>query len=123
MKKLISFFEIPASDFERAVKFYEAIFDIRLPVMECETEKMAYFTEEGTEQSVGAISFANDFLPSDRGVLLHFNCENIIETSARIEQNGGGIIIPRTKIIAENRGYFCVFADSEGNHIGLYADK
>lgn len=26
MSKLISFFEIPASDFNRAVKFYETIF-------------------------------------------------------------------------------------------------
>lgn len=123
MKKLISFFEIPASDFGRAVKFYEAIFGIQLPVMECETEKMAFFTEEGTEQYAGAISSADNFLPSDRGVLLHFNCEDIAETSARVEQNGGEIIIPRTKILAENRGYFCVLADSEGNHVGLYADK
>ncbi len=49
MKKLISFFEIPASDFERAVKFYEAIFDIRLPIMECETEKNGLLHRRGDE--------------------------------------------------------------------------
>lgn len=123
MKKLISFFEIPASDFSRAVKFYEAIFGIKMQVMECDTEKMAFFMEEGTEQCVGAISFADGFLPSERGVLIHFNCEDITATSTLVEDNGGRIVIPRTKTLAEGRGYFCVFADSEGNHIGLYAEK
>ncbi len=40
-----------------------------------------------------------------------------------ITRNGGKIIIPKTKIEAEGRGWFAVFADSEGNRIGLYAGK
>lgn len=123
MKKLISFFEIPASDFRRAVKFYETIFGIRMEVMECGTEQMAFFTEEGEEQSVGAISTAAGFQPSEQGVLIHFNCEDVAATAALVEQNGGRIVIPRTKILSEDRGYFCVFIDSEGNRIGLYSDK
>ena len=47
MKKLIAFFEIPASDFHRAVDFYETVLGMQLPTFECETEKMACFTEEG----------------------------------------------------------------------------
>ena len=34
MKKLISFFEIPASDFGRAVKFYETVLNLKLSMME-----------------------------------------------------------------------------------------
>ena len=41
MKKLIAFFEIPASDFHRAVDFYETVLGMQLPTFECETEKMA----------------------------------------------------------------------------------
>ena len=69
MKKLIAFFEIPASDFHRAVDFYETVLGMQLPTFECETEKMACFTEEG--ETVGAISYASnfDFLPSTHGVL------------------------------------------------------
>ena len=104
MSKLISFFEIPASDFNRAVKFYETIFGIKLPVTECETEKMAFFVEEGEEQSVGAISYAEGFNPSEHGVLIHFNCENIELMTTAITRNGGKIIIPKTKIEAEGRG-------------------
>ena len=46
MKRLVSFFEIPATDFERAVKFYESLFKVTLPSMDCGHEKMAFFPEE-----------------------------------------------------------------------------
>ena len=59
MKKIIAFFEIPATDFRRAVDFYETVLGVQLPTFECETEKMACFTEEG--ETVGAISYASTF--------------------------------------------------------------
>ena len=61
MKKLIAFFEIPATDFRRAVDFYETVLGVQLPTFECETEKMACFTEEG--ETVGAISYTQSFVP------------------------------------------------------------
>lgn len=123
MKKLIAFFEIPATDFRRAVDFYETALGVQLSVFECETEKMACFTEEG--ETVGAISYAADFdfLPSEHGVLIHFNCEEIGETLDKVLQKGGKVVIPRTKIEADGKGWFAVFTDSEGNRIGIYADK
>ena len=45
MKKLIAFFEIPATDFRRAIDFYETVLNRKLPTCECEEEKMAFFTE------------------------------------------------------------------------------
>ena len=63
MKKLIAFFEIPAADFRRAIDFYETVLNVKLPVFECEEEKMAFFAEEG--EYVGAISYASGFLPSE----------------------------------------------------------
>lgn len=122
MKNLVSFFEIPAEDFERAVKFYEALFGISMPLFDCETEKMAFFPEENGK-SCGAISWADDFKPSGQGVLISLSCEDIIEKVEIIQKSGGKIVIPRTKIEADNRGYFCVFMDSEGNRVGLYSDK
>lgn len=121
MEKLIAFFEIPAADFYRAVKFYETIFNLKLSVYECDREKMAFFMENGN--CIGSISFAKDFPPSEKGTLLSFNCESISETQALIESNGGKIIIPKTKIEAEDMGYFSTFRDSEGNTVGLYSDK
>ena len=34
MKKLIAFFEIPATDFRRAVDFYETVLGVQLPTFE-----------------------------------------------------------------------------------------
>jgi len=124
MKRLVAFFEIPCNDFERAVKFYENIFGIKMPSFDCDSEKMAFFPEEDG-LAPGAISWAQDFTPSThgKGVLISLNCDDISTTLEKIEANGGKAIIGKSKIEADNRGYFCVFIDSEGNRIGLYADK
>ena len=94
MKKLIAFFEIPATDFRRAVDFYETVLGVQLPTFECETEKMACFTEEG--ETVGAISYTSnfDFLPSTHGVLIHFNCEDIEQTLEKVLLKGLGVSSP-----------------------------
>lgn len=106
MEKFIAFFEIPAADFHRAVGFYETVLDIKLAVSEHEEEKMACFMEQG--EAVGAVSWAPDFLPSERGTLIHFYCEEIGKSLERVLQKGGKVIIPETKIDAEGRGHFAV---------------
>lgn len=122
MKNLLTFFEIPAADFSRAVKFYETVFKLKLAVMECETEKMAFFPEEGGKYP-GAISFSQGFDPSEKGVLISLSVESMEEAITLIESAGGKILREKTKIEAESLGYFSIFRDSEGNQIGLYSDK
>ncbi len=119
MKKMISWVEIPAADFQRAVKFYNALLKTELEVFECETEKMACFPT-----GEGAISFANDFKPSSNGTLVHFDTGNGLDEAIKnVERLGGKILFPKTKIEVEGRGYFALFIDSEGNKVGLYGDK
>jgi len=119
MKKLIEWVEIPATDFQRAVHFYNAVFQIDLETMDCGSEKMAFFP--GGE---GAISLAPGFLPCRNGVLVSLGTGNHLdETIQRIIDLGGEITRSKTKIEAEGRGYFATFIDSEGNQLGLYGDK
>ncbi len=124
MKTLVAFFEIPAIDFDRAIKFYGSLLGVNLAAMDCGHEKMAFFPEENG-LCPGAISWAaeNSFLPSENGVLVSLNIEKMEQSISFIEKNGGRILIPKTKIEADNRGYFAVFIDCEGNRVGLYSEE
>jgi predicted enzyme related to lactoylglutathione lyase len=118
MTNLISWVEIPATNFERAVNFYNKILNLKLDTSDFGDEKMACFP--GGE---GAISYAKDFTPSENGVLVSLNSGTQLDkTLERIVEAGGKIIRPKTKIEAEGRGYFALFTDSEGNRLGLYGD-
>ncbi len=119
MTKVISWVEIPAEDFERAVNFYKSILNIDFQIIECKQEKMACFPN-----GEGAISYAPNLKPGKNGVLVSFNVEkNLKGAIDRIKENNGTIIQPKTKIEAEGRGYFAVFIDCEGNKVGLYGDE
>jgi predicted enzyme related to lactoylglutathione lyase len=123
-QSIISFFEIPAVNFDRAVAFYESVLNIEISVYACEQAKMGCFPEEEGGGS-GAISWSQegDLKPSDQGVLISLQCEDMETSLVLVEQNGGKILIPKTKIEVDGKGYFAVFIDSEGNRVGLYAEK
>lgn len=121
MKNLIEFVEIPSSDFNRAVQFYETVFGLKLTVCDdSETEKMAFFSDFSVKPNV-AISWAANFYPSKDGILIHFPVEDLEATLKLVCANGGRTVRPKTKIEAKDMGYFAVFSDSEGNTVGLYA--
>jgi predicted enzyme related to lactoylglutathione lyase len=117
MEKLIAWIEIPAADFERAVQFYNSVFNLDLTPIDCGDDgKMACFpTEEG------AIVYSPYARPSENGTIVGFTVPDSIEaTISRMERLNGAVIIPKTKIEAEGRGYFALCTDSENNRIGLY---
>jgi len=119
MDKIISWVEIPAANFERAVEFYSTILNINLQIINGNEEKMACFPS-----GEGAISYAPGFNPGTDGTLVSLNAADKLEqTLSAITQNGGAVIQPKTKIEAEGRGYFAIFMDSEGNKVGLYGNQ
>ena len=116
MKKIIEWVEIPTTNFKRGVQFYNAVFNLSLEELDFGTEQMACFPS-----GEGAIFHKEGYDPSDKGVIVSFSVPDSIELAAeRIKKNGGKIIVPKTKIEAEGRGYFALCLDSEGNRIGLY---
>ncbi len=119
MKNLIKWFEIPASDFNRAVEFYKNVFEIEIKTFDLGNEKMGCFPNDE-----GAISLSRGFKPSLNGVLVSLDGGNDLnEVLKKAEKFGGKTITPKTKIQEEGRGYFAIFSDSEGNKLGLYSDN
>ncbi len=118
MKKLIAWVEIPATDLNRAVKFYNSILDLEMEVLDFGQEKMACLPNDE-----GAIFQAEGYQPSKDGVLVSFETgSQLEETIRKIKELGGKITQDKTKIEAEGRAYFAHFIDTEGNRIGLYGE-
>jgi len=124
MDNAISWFEIPATDLDRAQKFYEAIFDITLNPMDTPNIKMRMFPLDDMMTGVGgAIVDSGGFhKPSATdGVLIYLNgnpdVQNVLD---KVEKAGGKIMVPKTEISPEY-GFMGVFQDTEGNRIGLHS--
>lgn len=122
MNHAISIVEIPTSDFSRARRFYEAILNIKLEVVEMEGITMGLFPPTGDGISVQLIHGA-DYKPSNDGTVVYLNGGKDLQlVSDRIEANGGSIQTQKTAI-APDMGYYAIFNDTEGNKLGLHSDQ
>ncbi len=126
MRHAISWFEIPATDLDRAARFYEEIMQIRMESMEMDGYKMYMFPLDDPMEGVGgAIVKTSEFhQPADtesKGVLIYLNANPDVQVVLdRIEKAGGKIVVPKTEISPEY-GFMGVFIDSEGNRVGLHS--
>jgi len=123
----ITWFEIPVTDMERAKKFYETVLDIKLVTQKAEagTDAMALFPRlsggsMGRSDVVsGSLIKAERLHPAGDGVLIYLNANpNLDQAIAQIEKSGGKLLLPKTKNPA---GFVCIFMDTEGNKMGLFA--
>ena len=117
-KSWTHWFEIPAADFERAVKFYETIFNTTIEKAEFGGFKMGIFPHN----DVGcALCFGPHYKPSADGTVVYMDASpDLSEALNRIEAAGGKIIQPKKQISPEH-GFMALFLDSEGNRIALHS--
>jgi hypothetical protein len=123
VQNAISWFEIPAIDFDRAVNFYGAVLGTEIQKSEFMGEPQAFFP--GSDQGVGgAIVKSERLTPAATGTLIYLNVETVeqLEQSLeRVESNGGKTLMPKTAI--GDPGFIGIILDTEGNCIGLHAPK
>lgn len=122
MKNLVSIIEIPTEDFSRAVEFYQAILNIKIDEMEMEGIKMGLFPNPEGGVFVQLIN-GDTYKTSKDGTLVYLNggedLQNVVD---KIKANGGKIVIPKTEI-GPDMGFYSIFADTEGNKLGLHSYK
>ncbi len=122
----LNWFEIPATDLDRAQKFYESIFGFEMINQEMENMgmKMAAFPyEPGSGKAAGGLIQSQMHVPSDKGALIYLNANpNMDPVIEKIEANGGKVVMPKMKI-SDEIGYMAFFTDTEGNKVGLHSQN
>lgn len=122
-KHAISWFEIPTKDIDRAQRFYEAIFDMKMTPLDLPQLQMRLFPVEDPMNVGGALVFHKEFYQSSdkEGVLIYLNANPDVQIVLdRIEAAGGQVMVRKTEISPEY-GHMAVFTDTEGNRIALHS--
>lgn len=114
-------FEIPAAEFGRAVKFYHDILDVDIVEEEMGGLKLGLFPHDDKTAVSGAIIYGMDFKPSKEGSIVYLNGgDDLAIALSKVEDAGGKVIIPKTHL-GEEIGYIAHFIDTVGNRVGLHS--
>ncbi|KAA0992606.1 VOC family protein [Dyadobacter aurulentus] len=122
MESFISMFEIPASEFTRAVSFYKAVLNIDIEEVDMGGIRMGLFPNDGTNISVSVIA-GEGYNPSPDGAVIYLNGGSDLQVILdRVAASSGTIIVPKTEISPE-MGFYALFTDTEGNRLGVYSQS
>lgn len=120
----VGWFEVPVADMERAVTFYEAVFQCKLDRQDMNGLDMAWFpmTEGDGPGAPGSLVYMPDFYkPTTDGTLVYFTTPSgdLLEDEKRVTEAGGKV--EKSKESIGEYGFMSVIHDSEGNRIALHS--
>lgn len=125
---VLTWFEIPIQNTERAKTFYETILNIEMTTILFEEsgEELTFFPfdpdviQATSGRVTGVLSKSKLNSPSTRGTLVYINASPTLRSVLdRIEKAGGKILVPETRM---HFGSIAIMIDSEGNRVGLHAE-
>jgi predicted enzyme related to lactoylglutathione lyase len=120
MPNQVVWFDIPAAELDRAIKFYNAVLGLDLKKEAHGDIAMAVFPHSRHGEVSGCIFASKDARPSAFGPLLYLNCQGRLDDAiANVEKNGGKIITPKHPI--GPYGSRAIILDSEGNRVALHS--
>ena len=121
---VVGWFEIPVTDMERAMGFYEKVFDFKLDRNKMGPLDMAWFpyATEGLGSGGSLVHYPEAFKPSSDGTLVYFTAHSgdLANELSRVEEAGGKVLQGKKQISAEH-GFMALILDSEGNRIALHS--
>ncbi|HSS27864.1 MAG TPA: VOC family protein [Usitatibacter sp.] len=113
-------FEIPANDFERAVGFYEKVFETKLITENMGGAQLGVFPYEEPGNS-GCVIKGESYKPGRDGCVVYLESKGALDGPlARAVAAGGKVATPKTAL-PPGMGFYAHFMDSEGNRVGLHS--
>jgi hypothetical protein len=118
----VGWFEIYVQDMERAKKFYEAVFQVKLNKLNNATQEQELwafpqsFTNYGAS---GALAKMEGVSSGANSTLVYFSCADCANEAKRIKDSGGRIFKDKSSI--DGYGYIVLAFDTEGNMFGLHS--
>lgn len=110
--------EIPVTDLDRAVAFYNAVFDTALTKDESGPNPMAMFPT-ATQSGVAGHLYPGKPAGADAGPTVHFACPGKLEDALERVTTAGGKVLSDIEAIPAGRFAYCL--DTEGNSIGIFS--
>lgn len=134
MAHAISWFEIPATDYERAVSFYSTVLDKEINEHEDgqdDTDGRYGIIRTDDGEIGGAIAQMDEYTfddgtslsyaPSDdRGIFVYLAVPDVDTALSEVEPAGGTVVVESHPL--DEGGEYGIIEDTEGNRIGLMAD-
>jgi uncharacterized protein len=122
MANPVYYFEIPVTDMDRAVAFYEGLLGVDLTRESVDGYDMALFpaVQDGAG-ATGALAKGDVYRPSKEGAIVYFHVDDIEATVAKAKKMGRPVLYP-VKDIGPN-GWVAEIEDSEGNRLALNQPK
>lgn len=123
-RNTIDWFDIPATDIERARTFYGKLLDAPMgDVYEVMPGHMSFLFPMEVGGAGGSAVQGEGYVPTKEGSLIYLNANPDLQAVLdRVEEAGGQVMMPKTDIGGDN-GYMAWFIDSEGNKIGLHSQE
>lgn len=117
----IGWFDIYVNDMDRAVTFYESVFNKELEDMNDPTNSEAVMKSFPTDMAAygagGALVKREGASPTTGGTIVYFGVEDCMVEESRVSDAGGRVI--NSKMSIGEYGFVSVCMDSEGNLFGL----
>ena len=114
-------FEIPSYDIERSKKFYNNLFGWKIEKWHGLSEGMEYWLIS-TVDDKGNTALGRGMMkrqsPQQQGITNYFDVKSVQESSTKVEQLGGKVIMPKSPV--PGMGYMAVCKDSENNGFGIF---
>ncbi len=123
MQNVVGWFEIYVSDMDRALKFYEGVFQKKLTPLWNEKEHgldMRMFPgEPGQYGAMGSLCKMDGIQAGENSTVVYFSCDDCAIEESRVSEFGGSVVKPKFAI--GEYGFISIVKDSESNTIGLHS--